>query len=130
MTLLSIKDDFLQRTLANVPGILGKLYYVSELQEDCRYVHWGLTRTYGEEATQRALGEVHRELFLQVLRKPLRQLVEDLARSAAGRQVELREFLESLVRNSQTLLPPEIGGGSVVHFNSIVAALLLLLGRP
>ena len=51
------------------------------------------------------------------------------ARPRAGR-VELREFLESLVRNSQTLLPPEIGGGSVVHFNSIVAALLLLLGRP
>jgi len=128
--LLSIKDDFLQRTLANVPGVLGKLTYISELRENNRYVHWGLERIYGEEATQRASREVHRALFLQVLRTPLRQLVEDLAPSAAGRQVEPRAFLESLVRNSKSLLAPEIGGGSVAHFNSIIAALSLLLAQP
>ena len=130
MTLLSIKDDFCERTLANISGIWGKLGYVSGLRENDRYVHWGLTRIYGEEATQRALGEVHRELFFQVLRTPLRQLVEDVACAAAGKQVESRDFLESLVRNSTLRLPPEMGGGEVVHFNTIVAALLLLLAQP
>jgi hypothetical protein len=126
VTLLSIKDDFVQRTLANIPGIWGKLDYVSELRENDRYAHWGLARTYGEEATQLALREVHRELVLQVLRTPLRQLVADVVSSAAGKQVELREFLESLVEKATSLVPPEIGGGSVVHFHSTVAALLLL----
>jgi len=130
VTLLPIKDDFVLWTLSNIPGILGKLDYVSELRENDRYLHWGLTRIYGEEATQRALGEVHRELFLQVLRTPLPQLVKDVACSAAGKQVEPRDFLESLVRNSKSLVPPEVGGGSVAHFNSIVVALLLLLARP
>ena len=112
MTFLSVKDDFLQRTLANVSGRLGKLAYVSELRENDRYVHWGLTRIYGDEATQRALREVHRALFLQVLRTPLRQLVEDVVPSAAGKCVDPTQFVESLVRNS-TLLPPEMGGGSL-----------------
>ena len=130
MTLLSIKDDFLERTLADIPGILGKLGYVSGLRENDRYVHWGLRSIYGEDATERALGEVHRELFLQVLRTPLRQLVEDLGCSAAGKQVELRDYLESLARNFQSLLPPEMSGGSQAHFNSTVAALLSLLAQP
>ncbi len=33
MTLLSIKDDFAERTLTHIPGIWGKLDYVSALQE-------------------------------------------------------------------------------------------------
>lgn len=130
VTLLSAKDDFLQRTLLHVPGIWAKLSYVSELRENDRYVHWGLTRICGEEATQRALQNVHRMLFLQVLRTPLQELAEDLACSAAGKQVEHTEFIESLVRNSLSLVPPNIGGGSVAHFNSIIAALSLLFAQP
>jgi hypothetical protein len=126
MTLLAIKDDFLQRTLARVPGVLGKLEYVSELRENDKYLHWGLVRIYGEEVTQRTLGDVHRELFLRVLRTPLPQLVEDAARSAAGKQVQPREFLEALVRNAKVLVPPDLGGGSVVHFNATLASLLAL----
>lgn len=129
MTLLSVKDDFLQHTLANVSGTLGKLVYVSELWENDRYVHWGLTRIYGEEATQRALREVHRALFLQVLRTPLRQLLEDVVPSAAGKCVDPTQFVESLVRNSTSLIPPEIGGGSLAHFHSTIEALSLLFAQ-
>ena len=120
MALLSIKEDFLQRTLANVPGILGKLTYVSELRENNRYVHWGLAQIYGEEATQRALREVHRALFLQVLRTPLRQLVEDVVPSAAGKCVDPKQFVESLVHNSASLL---------THFHSTIEALSLLFAQ-
>ena len=126
MTLLAIKDDFLQRTLARVPGKLGKLDYLSGLREGDKYVHWGLTRIYGEEATQRTLGDVHLELFLRVLRTPLPQLVEDAARSAAGKQMQPREFLEALVRNAKVLVPPDLGGGSAAHLNATLASLLAL----
>lgn len=130
MTLLAIKDDFVLRTLANVPGMWGKLLYVAELRENDKYVHWGLARIYGEEATQLALLEVHRELFLQVLRTPLRQLAADIVRSAAGKQEEVSVFLESLVEKCSSLVPSDIGGGSVVHFHSTLAALSRLPAQP
>lgn len=127
MTLLPIKDDLLERTLASIPGILGKLNYVADLRESGRYAHWGLARTYGEEALQRTMGEIHRALFLQVLRTPLRQLLEDVRRSAAAQRSDVRPYLEAILRNARSLVPPNLGGGSAAHFNSVVAALLSLL---
>ena len=129
VTLLPIKDDFVLRTLAKVPGIWGKLCYVAALRERDEYAHWGLARIYGEKATQIALCEVHRELFLQVLRTPLRQLVADVVPSAAGKRLELRDFLELLIDKATLLVPPETGGGSVVHFHSTIAAVHEIVGR-
>ena len=127
MTLLAIKDDFIERTLAQVPGVLGKLRYVAELRADGRYVHWGLERIYGEEGMQRTVGEVHRNLFLQVLRTPLRQLLEDATRSAAAQNSDAQAYLQVILEDPRALVPPHLGGGSVGHFNSVVAALLSLL---
>ncbi len=127
MTLLAIKDDFLERTLAKVPGVLGKLGYVAELRENGRYVHWGLERIYGEEGMQRTVAEVHRGLFLQVLRTPLRQLLEDATRSAAAQRSDVKRYLEAILQDPRALIPPHLGGGSQAHFNSVVAALLSLL---
>ena len=127
MTLLAVKDDFLQRTLANIPGVLGKLEYVAQLRADGRYLHWGLERIYGEETMQRTLAEVHRGLFLQVLRTPLRRLLEDVTRAAAAQSFEVREYLENVLREPRLLVPPSLGGGSEAHFNSVVAALWSLL---
>jgi len=128
VTLFSTKDDFLRTTLDKVPGMLGKLSYVSELREsDGRYFHWGLIRIYGEEAAQRALAEVHRALFLQVLRTPVNQLVDDTIHSGAAERGKARAFLKALSRQAQSLIPPDLAGGSVAHFNSVVVALLALL---
>ena len=127
MTLLSIKDDLLQRTLANIPGVLGKLDYVAELREGGKYTHWGLARIYGEEVLQRTMGEVHRGLFLQVLRTPLRQLLEEVKGAAAAQRSDARQYLEALSQDARLLIPPNLGGGSAAHFNSVVAALLSLL---
>jgi hypothetical protein len=127
LTLLAIKDDFIERTLAQVPGVLGKLGYIAELRENGRYVHWGLERIYGEEGMQRTVGEVHRGLFLQVLRTPLRQLMEDARRSATAQHSEVKGYLEAILKDARGLVPPHLGGGSAAHFNSVVAALLSLL---
>lgn len=126
MTLLPIKDDFLERTLVKIPGVLGKLDYLAELRENGKYVHWGLARIYGEEVLQRTLAEVHRGLFLQVLRTPLRQLLEEVRRSAAQPN-EVKRYLETLVRDVRSLAPPNLGGGSEAHFHSVIRALLSLL---
>ena len=115
------------RTLASVPGLLGKLNYLAGLRENGKYVHWGLTRIFGEETMQRAVAEIHRGLFLQVLRTPLRRLLEDAARSAAAQHCQLRPYLQAVLQDAHSLLPPNLGGGSEAHFNSVVTALLSLL---
>ena len=126
MTLLPIKDDFLERTLVKIPGVLGRLDYVAELRENGKYVHWGLSRIYGEETLQRTMTEVHRGLFLQVLRTPLRQLLEEVMRSAAEPD-DVKRYLKTLLGDVRSLAPANLGGGSEAHFNSIIRALLSLL---
>lgn len=126
MTLLPIKEDFIARTLAHVPGILGKLGYVAELRRNGKYEHWGLTRIYGEQAAQRALTELHGGLFLQVLRTPLQRLSEDLVRSAAAQDLDVRSYLNEILRNESSLIPRNLGGGSEAHFRSVITALSAL----
>jgi len=56
-------------------------------------------------------------------------LVEDVVPSAAGKCVDPKQFVESLVHNSASLLPPEIGGVSLTHFHSTIEALSLLFAE-
>lgn len=128
MTLFSTKDDFCRTTLEAVPGVFGKLDYLANLRvEDGRYQHWGLSRVYGDEAMQRAISEAHHQVFLEVLRMPVRKLLEDLACASRAKDMDLLDFIEDLARRSPALLPADLGGGSVRHFNSVVAALLSLV---
>ena len=124
MTLLSVGDDFVHTTLRAVPGLLGKLRYVAELRgEDGRYAHWGLARVYGEPAAQRALAEAHLALFLQVLRAPLRELLEDILQMAAANGEKPAVCTQNLQASLPALLPPELGGGSARHFSSVLEGL-------
>ncbi len=130
VTLFSTKDDFCRTTLAALPGVLAKLDYISSLRDGGgRYQHWGLTRIYGEEAVQRAIAEVHRLLFLELLRMPIRKLVLDAASAGAASKRTLHAFVEDLGGRAAGLIPPELGGGSVRHFNSMISALLAVVKR-
>ncbi len=124
MTLFSTRDDFCRTTLAGLPGVLAKLDYVSSLRDAAgRYQHWGLTRVYGEEAAQRAIAEVHHLLFLELLRMPIRKLVLDAALAGSANKRSIHAFVEDLRKRATCLIPPELGGGSVRHFNSVISAL-------
>jgi len=124
MTLLSAVEDFSTRTLATIPGVLGKLRYVAGLRlEDGRYEHWGMTRIYGESAVQQMLEDVHRDLVLQVLRMPLAELVSDASECAEREQVTPAEYVAQLRADADKLVPEKIGGGSVRHFNSVLQAI-------
>lgn len=127
MTLLTALDDFLLRTLAVLPGVFSKLEYVSALRDpEGHYAHWGLERVYGKIASERAIGEAHRELALNLLRTPVKDLMGEAACSAAERQLALDSYLEQLSRAQSSLLPAEIGGGSVRHFSSVLTTLSVL----
>jgi len=126
----TVLDDFMGLTLPAVPGVWGKLRYIASLRQDSgRYEHWGLTRLYGEAAVQRALSEAHRAVFLQLLRSPLKELLQDAQLSAAEAEMEVKPFLEELRKDSALLSPQDQGGGTEAHFNSVIQALSALTTR-
>jgi hypothetical protein len=131
MTLKSALEDLLETTIAGVAGIVGKIEYVASLRDAVSgtYSHWGLSRAYGEHAAQQALAEVHRLLFLRLLRTPLRVLREDVMISSGALQMTAGEYVDRL-RNQSVLLPQDLGGGSARHFNSVLHALSILVSAP
>ncbi|MBV9087135.1 MAG: hypothetical protein JO187_13255 [Acidobacteria bacterium] len=130
MRLFSSYDDVCRTTLASVRGVFGRLDYLSGLRDETgRYQHWGVARVYGEEAAQQAFAEAHRAVFLQLLRMPLRDLLKDLPEAEAARVQGVRAFLENVKSRSEQVVPPDLGGGSVRHFSSVIDSLIALLKR-
>lgn len=124
MTLKSALEDVLETTLNAVSGIIGKLEYIAGLRDgNKKYTHWGLQRVHGEEATQQALAEAHRLLFLNILRTPLRMLKDDLKQSSEARQTAAQEYVETLRSRQKNILPHDLAGGSARHFSSVLRAL-------
>jgi len=128
MTLLCALDDFVLRTLAFVSGNWAKLRYISGLraQQGGHYIHWGLARKYGENAAQKAIEEAHRNVLIDLLRTPVRELIGDAQSSAAGVDQPLAQYLQEVSRDSADLLPKRVGGAAASHFTAVVQALARL----
>jgi len=128
MVLRSALEDLTETTLATLAGLFAKLRYLAGLRRGGNgpYVHWGMTRTHGETAAQEAIGESHREIFLRVLRTPVRELTREVETSSAATGISEKQLLEELSGKKQDLLPNDLAGGSPRHFNSVLHALLAL----
>jgi hypothetical protein len=119
MTLLSAYEDFVRRTLASLPGLLARLVYMGSLRDDAGdYCHWGLSRTFGPGSALEALAQAHTEAWLEVLRTPIPALFAEAQESEMGS--------EAWRGQREKLTPPDAGGGTKRHFNSILLALSLL----
>jgi hypothetical protein len=126
MPLLSALDDMLVNTLAVIPGLLRRLEYLSGLRGGNGYGHWGLSRVHGERAAQQALREAHEMVLSEVLRTPLRTLVEEVESACSENDQRPEAYLRELYQNYPTLLPRDVGGGSTRHFSSVLHALSAL----
>jgi hypothetical protein len=115
---LSPFEDFRQRTLAAMNGLWDRFFYVADLRSsNGQYEHWGHGRVHGEASSRAALGMAHSELYLQLLRTPLQELMNDWQ----------QENVDRLPRKYSKLMVPEaLQGGSPRHFSSIVLAVRLL----
>lgn len=128
MTLKSVKEDLQARTLHAVSGLLAKFEYFTSLrQDDGSYSHWGLSRVYGEEAAQRALAEAHKNNVSQILRTPLRNLLEDARESSGQNGMEQQHFLQQLKDHEAESLPKDPSAGSRRHLSSVLHALSALV---
>jgi hypothetical protein len=126
MRLKSALEDFEANTLGAVPGLLGRLSYVSRLQDGSgTYAHWGLAKVYGDDTAQGAIRASHRVLFSEVLKKPLTALLEDVSASCSGADLSEKDLLTSpaLMNSSPTSLSP----ASLAHFRSVLEALSALV---
>ena len=78
MRLLDGYEDFKVRTLAKVPGRLGKALFMRECRRSGAYSHWGMLNTYGEVQGSRILRRIDREIHLEVLRAPMDELLSEM----------------------------------------------------
>lgn len=77
---LKIAEDFKNYTLQALPTLVEKLAYISALQnQDGSYTHWGLSRSFGDQKTQKAIRAAHSELLLELLRRPINSLHAELS---------------------------------------------------
>ena len=127
MTIFSAKDDFRDRSLAAFRGPVGRLEYVAGLRQTSGvYSHWGMVKTHGEAAANQAIARAHTQIFVDVLRMPLKELLEELRALAVERGVEARELMQTLAARTELLTPQSLNGGSKRHFNSILLTLSAL----
>ena len=121
---LSPFEDFQARTLSALPGLWTKLLYMAELRSsDGTYCHWGHSHVYGEARSQAALARAHSELYIALLRSPIRELVEEIENSGGNDQ---KEIFRNIVASRERMIPKNLEGGSPRHFNSIVLAVRLV----
>lgn len=122
---LSPFEDFQARTLSALSGLWTKLLYMAELRsEDGKYRHWGHSRVHGESSSQAALARAHSELYVALLRSPIRELVEEI--ETTGDRTDPRELVGKIKARDQRMIPENLEGGSPRHFNSIALAVHLV----
>jgi hypothetical protein len=121
-------EDFVKNTLAALPGYWQKLLYFGELRkESAAYDHWGMQRRYGTNASVTAMSAAHTDVFLRILRTPLRTLLNDVRSSATPQNRTQEEYVEKLKVSRNDILPKDDGGGSVRHFDLTVRTLESLI---
>ena len=128
MVLTSAAEDFEGKTLRAIPGLLGKLRYVTLLRDKGGvYSHWGLEKVYGASSAERAMRSSHGSLIAQILRTPLQELRTDVQRSAEGAQIATVELLSSLEEPVANARVDRDTVASQRHFRSVLHTLSALV---
>jgi hypothetical protein len=121
---LSPFEDFKVRTIAAISGLWARLAYMIEIRaEDGSYQHWGHSRVHGHEQSQAALARMHSEIYIELLRTPIREL--HARESMSDAQKEIGDPQQLWARYGSAI-PSELDGGSPKHFSSLLLAARLL----
>jgi len=123
MTLKSPLEDLRETTLAALSGCLAKLAYLGSLRRKGGYLHWGMSRVHGEEASDHALKTAHAEILSVVLRTPISALEEDLRESSQASKEPAGAYLEGMRGQFEQLLASPQDTVAASHLNSVLVAL-------
>lgn len=120
-------EDFKLRTIGAISGLWSRFLYAASLRgKDGNYFHWGHARVHGELQSQAAVARMHSELYIELLRSPIRLLAQEWTQ-ADGRESEAE--LKQLIGIRDIAIPDDMAGGSPRHFNSILLTTRLLLAN-
>ena len=78
MRLLDGYEDFRVRTLARIPGCLAKALFMRKCRGSGGYSHWGMLNAYGEVQGCKILRHIDREIHIEVLRRPIDELLNEM----------------------------------------------------
>jgi len=124
MPLRSALEDLKGTTLRKVSGLLRKLDYPSQLRtKDGKYSHWGMSRVHGEAAANEAFLKAHESAAAEVLRTPLRKMVQDAEVSSQDKDVLAETYTRELLERAPELLPNKPSAGSLRHLRSVLRVL-------
>ena len=120
---LSPFEDFRRRSLNGVRGQWRRLLYLASLRRpEGGYDHWGLARTYGREKADTVLGGAHSEAYIQLLRTPFSELMQDIETPTTDSGTAIDDLLEAVSNGKGKMVPAELIGGAPRHFSSVVLA--------
>lgn len=123
MSLFSASEDFTLRTLKHVHGAIHRLFYLTTLRDrDGNYHHWGMARSFGDDASQRAAQDAHKAALNEVLRTPLHELWGEVAERGSCDGRSTGDVLQ-LMSTGSWVLPPGCSPAAEAHFNSVLLAL-------
>src|SRR3954470_11728097 len=117
--------DFVLRTLKRVSTSVGRLAYFSELQPRGRgkpYLHWGMTRKYGESGTQEAIAAAHQELLQTWLGLSLSEQLVDFENFREVSGLNADDAFSRVSRPEQAL-PPAADTLDEAHFETCLKTL-------
>ena len=118
MSLLSPIEDFQSRSVARLGGVFEKLRFVAGLRDAGKhYSHWGMETTHGKEAAGTALAAVHTIVWVDLMRRKIRELEQDVVRAV--------QDLKPL-KNDKNIVPANTSGTTARHFHYLVEAVTLL----
>src|SRR5712671_1792561 len=105
---LSAFEDFKARSLSALSGRWAKLLYMAELLgENFTYEHWGHSRVHGEACSQAALGKIHSEIYIEVLRT---SIVDLTRRDELESDQDHKAVSERIVSLASRMFPKELNG--------------------
>ena len=120
--------DLQERTLADLPGQLTKLVYLSSTRDynTGEYQHAGLADRYGDEAARRALEQCHQAAFQDLLHTNLADLVKQLALYIESTGAEQERVLDAWRRLQayRVLIPSACDTFSAEYFISNIKVAL------
>jgi len=106
---------------------LARLEYMANSREpDGKYSHWGLARMYGDEMLQQSMSEVHSSVFVEVLRKPIPELANEVAGQEREDDRASAVLVQALSERLTAASPQRQEGGCEAHLKMILYVLSCL----